>query len=235
MRPRLQPRRAPPLLCALAATLLAGCGSSSSTGNGLASKTPTQIVAAAKAAALGAATAHVKGSIVSGGKPISLDMELVAGKGGKGRIALEGVSVELIGVDKAVFVKGSSAFYRRVAGGEAARKLEGKWLKTAAKTGAFASLASLTNLGELTGSTLAAHGALSRGGTTTIDGRAAVAVTDASNGGTLYVAATGTPYPLEIVDRGAGAGKIVFDRWNQPVVLEPPGSSVYVNKLQRGR
>jgi hypothetical protein len=232
MRPRIQPRRASPLLCALAAVLLTGCGSSSSNGNGLASKTPTQILAAAKAAAASAATAHVKGSIVSGGKPISLDMELVAGKGGKGRIALEGLSVELIGVDKALYIKGSPAFYRKVGGGEAVRKLKGKWLKTTAKTGDFAALASLTNLGKLTGSTLAAHGALSRGKTTTIDGRAAVAVTDASNGGTLYVAATGTPYPLEILDRGTGAGKIVFDRWNQPVVLEPPRRSIYVNKLQ---
>ena len=235
MRPRIQPRRAVPLLCALMATLLAGCGSSSPTGNGVASKTPTQIVAAAKAAAAGAATAHVKGSILGGGKPISLDMELVAGKGGKGKVALEGASVDLIGVDKALYIKGSPAFYRKVAGAEAVRKLKGKWLKTTAKTGDFAALASLTNLRELTSSTLAAHGALSRGASITIDGRAAVGVTDSSNGGTLYVAATGTPYPLEIVDRGAGAGKIVFDRWNQPVVLEPPGSSVYVNKLQRGR
>jgi hypothetical protein len=235
MRSRMQSRRASPLLCAAVAVLLAGCGSSRPAGNGLASKTPTQILAAAKVAAASAATAHVEGSIVSAGKPISLDMELVAGKGGKGKIALEGRSVELIGVGRVVFIRGNAAFYSKVAGPEAARKLHGAWLKTTAKTGDFASLASLTSLGNLTASVLDAHGALTHAGAATVDGRAAIGVSDASSGGTLYVAATGTPYPLEIVDRGAGAGKIVFDRWNKPVELEPPASSIDVNKLQSGR
>ena len=113
----------------LAAAALAGCGSSSSSGNGVASKTPAQIVAVAKSAAAGAATVHVAGSIVSGGKPISLDMELVAGKGGKGRLSLEGLSIELIDVDRAVYINGNAAFYSHFAGAAAARALQGKWLK----------------------------------------------------------------------------------------------------------
>ncbi len=69
----------------------------------------------------------------------------------------------------------------------------------------------------LLGSTLAAHGTLARGPATTVEGRPALGVSDGANGGTLYVASTGTPYPLELVERGASAGTLVFDRWNQPV------------------
>jgi hypothetical protein len=219
----------------LMVAILAGCGSSSSSsGNGVASKSPTQIVEAAKVAAAGAATAHVVGSIVSEGKPISLDMELVAGKGGKGRITLEGLSIDLIQADGAVYINGSPAFYRHVAGAAAAQLLQGKWLKAPLNSGSFASLASLTNLSKLVGSTLADHGTLSSAGTTTIAGQKAVGVTDKAKGGTLYVAASGTPYPLEIVKSGSGGGTISFNKWNQPVSLSPPANAVNINQLQSG-
>jgi hypothetical protein len=219
---------------ALAVALLGGCGSSSSSGNGVASKSPTEIVAAAKTAAAGAATAHVSGSIVDEGKPISLDMELVAGKGGKGKISLEGLSIDLIQVDNAVYINGSTAFYRHVAGPAAAQLLQGKWLKAPASSGNFSSLASLTSLGKLIGTTLASHGTLSSAGTKTIAGQKAVGVSDVSKGGTLYVAATGDPYPLEIVKTGASGGKIVFDRWNKAVTLTAPANAININQLQSG-
>lgn len=220
---------------ALVALLLGGCGSSSSSGgNGVASKSPTEIVAAAKAAAAGAATAHVAGSIVDEGKPISLDMELVAGKGGKGKISLEGLSIDLIQVNNAVYINGSTAFYRHVAGPAAAQLLQGKWLKAPASSGNFSSLASLTNLGKLIGTTLASHGKLSKAGSTTIAGQKAVGVSDVAKGGTLYVASTGTPYPLELVKTGTGGGKITFDRWNKAVTLAAPANAININQLQSG-
>jgi hypothetical protein len=89
-------------LAALAAATLAGCGGSAHAGNGVASKTPARIVALAKSAATRAASVRVAGSIVSEGKPISLDMELLAQQGGKGQIALDGLSFRLVEVDRAV-------------------------------------------------------------------------------------------------------------------------------------
>lgn len=217
------------------AGLLAGCGSSSSSsGNGVASKSPVEIVAAAKTAAAGAASAHVAGSIVAEGKPISLDMELLAGKGGKGKITVEGLTVNLIDLNNAVYINGSTAFYRHLAGPAAAQLLQGKWLKAPAGSGNFSSLASLTDLGKLIDTTLASHGKLSSAGTTTISGQKAVGVSDVAKGGTLYVASTGTPYPLAIVKSGAGGGRIVFDRWNKAVTLTAPANAINVNQLQSG-
>jgi hypothetical protein len=234
MRSRLPPVAAafvPALACV---ALLSGCADGASSPNGVAAKTPAQIVAAARATAARAASVHVAGSIVSEGKPISLNMELVSEKGGKGRVSLDGLSFRLIDVDNAVYVSGSSAFYAHFAGTGAARVLRGKWLK-GAQSGAMASLASLARLRSLLNTALASHGQLVRAANATVEGQQAVGVSDPVNGGTLYVAATGAPYPLEIVKRGSGAGKLVFDRWNQAVSLAVPTNAIDVKQLQSGR
>ncbi|HYM56111.1 MAG TPA: hypothetical protein VES97_12170 [Solirubrobacteraceae bacterium] len=233
MRPRLVSLAGLLLGLLLAGAMLGGCGGGSS-GNGIASKTPAEIVAAAKSAADGAATVHVAGSITNEGKPLSIDMKLLRGRGGQGRITLQGLAIDLIRVDRIVYINGSAAFYRRVAGPTAAQLLQGKWLKVPASSGDFSSLASLTDLGKLLDTTLAAHGTLARGGTSTVDGQKVVAVNDVSKGGTLYVAATGSPYPVAVVRRGASPGRIAFDRWNKPVSLAAPASSININQLRRG-
>lgn len=198
----------------------------------MASKTPTQIIAAAKSASASAKSARISGSIISGGKPISLDMKLVAGKGGEGQIVLEGLSIKLVEVGQAVYMNGSTAFYQHIAGSAAAQLLQGKWLKVPASSSGFSSLASLADLGKLISMALAAHGELVSAGATTIDGQKAIGVTDSAKGGTLYVATTGTPFPLEVIKHGADGGKIVFDEWNKPVTLKAPADSIDIDKLQ---
>jgi hypothetical protein len=222
------------VLALTGAVLLAGCGSGAVRTNGIEAETPTQIVAAAKAAAGAAASVHVAGSIVSHGKPISLNMELVSEKGGKGHMSLDGLSFSLVDVDGALYVNGSSTFYTRFAGVTAARVLRGKWLK-GPQSGAMAPLASLARLRSLLSTALAAHGPLARTSNASVEGQQAVGVSDPVNGGTLYVAATGAPYPLEIVRRGVGAGKLVFDRWNQAVSLAVPTNAIDLKQLQSGR
>jgi hypothetical protein len=212
-----------------------GWGSSSPAGNGVASKSPARIVAIATAAATAAESVHVAGSILSEGEPISLNMELDAEKGGKGRVTLGNLSVDVVNVDRAVYVKAGSAFYSRFAGPATARLLQAKWLRGSSVSGPLASFTSLTELRKLLSSTLARHGALSRASSTTIDGQRAVGVSDTAGDGTLYVASTGTPYPLEIVKRGSGGGKLVFDRWNQPVALAVPPDPLDLHQLQSSR
>lgn len=216
------------------AVTLAGCGSSS-TGNGVASKAPAEIVAAAKAAADGASSVYISGTIVSKGAPISLDMELLAGRGGRGRIAQSGISFELIQVGETIYIDGSPAFYRHIGGSAAAQLFQGKWLKAPAATGEFAPLAALTDQNRLMDSALATQGALRRAGVTTVNGQKAIAIDDVSEGGTLYVAATGKPYPIEVVKDGGKGGTVVFDRWNEPVTLVAPADAIDVTKLQSVR
>jgi hypothetical protein len=222
------------LLAVLAVALaLAGCGSSSS-GNGIESQSPEQILEATKAAASKASSVHIRGSIVTSGKPIALDMELLAGKGGKGTIAQEGFTIQLVQVNGAVYINGSAAFYKHVSGSAAAALLQGKWLKAPANSGELASLAELTDLSKLIDTALADHGTLSKGGTTTVQGQKAVELKDTSKGGTLYVAATGQPYPLQITKSGAEKGLVTLSRWNQPVTLQAPANAIDISALQKG-
>jgi hypothetical protein len=214
-------------------TLIAGCGSSGSSENGVAAKAPNEIVSTSKAAAESASAVHVTGSIVSGGVPITIDLSLVEGKGGKGKISQNGLSFQLIQVGGYAYISGSSEFYKHFAGPAAAQLLQGKWLKAPATTGSLASLASLTNLHRLLEAALAKPGStLSKGSTTTVEGQRVVPVTDTRAGGTLYVATTGQPYPIQISKDGAGGGKIVFSEWNRPTTLAAPANAVDLSELQ---
>jgi hypothetical protein len=226
-----------PVALVLMATVLGGCGSSSSgssSGNGIASKAPAEIVALAKVAADGASSVHVAGSIVSGGSPITLDLELLAGKGGRGRISENGLSFNLIQVGGTAYISGSPAFYSHFGGPAAAQLFQGKWLKAPTSNGSFSTLGSLTNLSQLVESALASHGTLLKGATSTVNGQQVIAVTDASHGGTLYVATTGKPYPIQVRKSGASGGKILFDRWNAPVPLVAPKNAIDLSQLQGG-
>jgi hypothetical protein len=231
--------RPPPFACTALGVVflvsaLAGCGGSSSTsGNGISAKTPAEIVAAAKAAADEAASVHISGAI-SEGAPLSLDMQLLAGKGGRGRITQNGVSFDLVTLGGTVYIKGSPAFYRRIGGPAAAQLFQGKWLKAPATAGEFSSITALTDLRKLIDTTLATHGTLSKGATSTVNGVKAIAVNDVTKGGVLYVATTGKPYPLEIARGGANGGHIVFDRWNQAVTISPPLNAININQLRSG-
>ncbi|HEX4467368.1 MAG TPA: hypothetical protein VH025_09290 [Solirubrobacteraceae bacterium] len=235
MKPRSVLATSSLLALLLGAAILAGCGgSSSSSGNGVADKTPAEILAATKAATDTATSVHVAGSIVSDKSPITLDMSLLAGKGGRGQLSEGGLSFELIQVGGTVYIKGSPAFYKHIGGSAAAQLLQGKWLKAPSSDSDFASLGQLTNLHQLVDQTLSSHGALKKSGTTTINGQKVVGVTDTTKGGTLYIATTGKPYPVEISKGGSpsSGGKVTFDRWNGNVTLAAPKNAIDVAQLQ---
>jgi hypothetical protein len=230
MRPRFTSST---LVTLFAAGAISACGGSSSpSGNGIASKSPDAIVSTATSAIDGVSSVHVSGSVVSGGTPISLDLSLVSGKGARGSMSENGLGFQLIGVGQYVYINGSPAFWSHFGGAAAAQLFQGKWLKAPATTGNFASLSSLTNLHQLLRGLLSSHGTLSKGATTTVNGQKVVPVKDTSQGGTLYVATTGKPYPLEILKTGAAGGHITFDRFNQSVSLTAPAHSIDISQLK---
>lgn len=233
MRNRPAFAAAPLFVALLLAIVLAGCGgSSSSSGNGVADKSPNDILAATKAASEDAKSVHVSGSIVSNKSPITLDMSLLAGKGGRGQLSESGLAFELIQVGGTVYIKGTPAFYKHIGGSAAAQLLQGKWLKAPSSSADFASLSQLTDLHQLVNQTLASHGSLKKSGTTTINGQKVVGITDTTKGGTLYIATTGKPYPIAISKDGGGGGRITFDRWNSDVTLAAPKNAIDVAQLQ---
>jgi hypothetical protein len=222
---------------------LAGCGSSSKSStsanaadNGVAGKSPEEIVAATKAAADSATSVHVSGSIVTKeGTGLTLNLEIAGSRGGRGQLSEGGASFELIQVGQTVYIKGSPDFYRRIGGAAAAQLLQGRWLKAPTSNPDFASIGSITNLRKLLDSALESHGTLKKGPVQTVDGRQAVGVVDTSQGGTLYVATTGRPYPVAIAKTGKSGGKVSFSRWNLPVSITAPANAIDITQLRSAR
>src|SRR2546423_3515578 len=93
MAPRLRPLAGAAVALALSSGLLGACGGSSSSGNGIASKSPKEIVAETRAAAQKASSVHVSGSIASASTPISLNLDLAAGRGGHRHLSEGGVGL----------------------------------------------------------------------------------------------------------------------------------------------
>ena len=233
MRPRTS-LRAPWAVAALVCGALAGCGSSSS-GNGVASKSAAQIIAAARSAALSASAVHVSGKITSGGSPITLDLDLIAPRGGRGTLTDNGLGFELIQIGGTVYIKGSAAFYTRIAGPTAAQLLQGRWLKAPTSSGQFSSIASLTDLNKLLNADLPDPRHLTKGKSAKLGGTPAIAVTDTAKGETVFVATRGRPYPLQLLKSGKGGGQISLDRWNERVSLSAPADSIDITRLRSGR
>jgi hypothetical protein len=216
---------------ALALPVLAGCGSSSS-GNGVTSKSAEQIVSEAKTAADGASSVHVSGSVNSGGTPVTLNLNLAAGKGATGQVSQNGSTFKIIIDGGTAYISGSDAFYRKLGGSAAAQLLAGRWLKVSTSTPEFASFGSLTNMRKLLDTVLVGHGSLQKGSTTTVGGQQAIEVKDTTRGGSLYVATNGKPFPLQISKTGSETGAITFDKWDEPVTITAPASSVNLSELK---
>jgi hypothetical protein len=193
--------------------------------NGVARRTPNQIVAAASRAIELAHSVHVVGSVVDNGIQVRLDLHLSRGHGGQGEVSENGLGFRLISTGRVLYIQGSDAFWSHFGGASATRLFRGKWLK-APDAGQFGTLGRLATTQGLVGQLLSRHGKLFRAGRTTVDGQPAVGVVDRTQGGTLFVATTGKPYPLEVVKRGADGGFVRFTDFNQPVTITIPSKSI---------
>jgi hypothetical protein len=229
---RLVFRRWLMLVVSVAAGLLAlaGCGGSSS--NGVASKSAGEILSEAVAAAKGASSVHMSGSVTSGGQSIAVDFQLAKGRGATGSMTIKGVKADLVLVGDKVYMKGSAQFWSRLGGAQGAavaQLLKDKWI-VAPASGQFASLAQITDVNALMTQLSKDHGTLSKGAETKVGGEKVIAVRS-SKGGTLYVATTGKPYPVQLSRSGSAGGKISFDKWGASVKLEAPKAAVDLSKI----
>jgi hypothetical protein len=189
--------------------------------NGEAGKSIPRILADVQAAADGARSVYVLGSGSSGGSSFSLNLRLMAGRGGEGTIDEGGLSFQIVRIGAKAYFEGSTAFWRHFAGAGGAELFKGKWIEAPATSGQLASLTSLTSITQLFDQILGSHGTLVVGKTTVIRGRPALAIVDKTDGGTLYIAATGPPYPLKLTSPD-GKGSVDFEDWNQPFRLAVP-------------
>jgi hypothetical protein len=225
-----------------AALLLAGCGSSGGGGGGgsASSAAPAskpasqvkdlpadQVLAKAKQALASAKSVHftAKGTSSSDGD-ISFDMKLAQGPNATGTIGAAGQELKIVRVGQDAYISGNEALLASLSQG---RAVAGKWIKMPASTPGLSSLLDVTDLSKGMGEVLKAKGKLSIGTSKVVDGKQTVALVDSdpSGGGTLYVSAEGTPYPLLIEPAAASKdkGSAHFSEYDAPVTVTPPPAS----------
>ena len=102
--------------------------------------------------------------------------------------------------------------------------------KGSAKSGQLAALTPLTDAGRLFKAALGQHGKLANKGETDYHGQKVVEIEDTTQGGKLYVAATGDPLPVALKG-GAQQGRIAFDDWNADATVEAPKGAIDLSQF----
>jgi hypothetical protein len=218
-------RRLP--LALLLATALAGCGGSGSSGE--ASKSGSAILADARQAALAADSVRIVGAVHNAGHRISLDLSLTQGSGG-GTMTLDGSKVDVIRVGNMAYIRAGADFYRRFGAAAAARLPSGKWVKVPTTTQNFAQLVSLTDLYSFLTQSLNTKGKVAKGAVKTVDGQKAIELRS-PHGGSLYVATSGKPYPVEFSSRAAPAGTVTLSDWDSANAPTAPPHALNIGAL----
>lgn len=227
------------VLCVLPIAV-AACGSSSSNSSGSSSattsKSPDELLKAAQSAVSSAKSVHVSGAVNESKAKVPVEVTVVPGKGVTGKFTYQGHPIEVIEVDKALYIKGGGALFSQLPASETAA-LSGKWLEIPLSGPLTAAFGKLTHfetqvkepLLKLKGTTLKSTG------TKTIEGTAATGL-QATNDPTVtvYVANAEPNYPVAVETTGANASKLVFGDWNKEVTLTAPSGAVELTKVLGG-
>jgi hypothetical protein len=213
----------------LGVAALVGCGGSS--GNGVASKSAPQILAASTSAAANASSVHVAGESAQGRLKLAIDLRL-SREGGHSKVSLLGTPFEVIRIGSTLYLKGGRAFYSQL-GLDPAHIPQGTWVKASNDATQSGELASLADLRRETRQLLQTTGSVAKGPTTTIDGQPAIELKTSGRlyTGVIYVATSGQPYPLELERHGRETSHITLTDWNQGVTITPPVNTLDISQL----
>ncbi len=212
------------VLCLLA-IILASCGGSNA--NDIASKSPEQILASARQAALRASSVHIVNNAAQGRLRFASDQELDQ-SGGRARVKLAGLSFEVTRTGNTLYLTGNPAFARRLEHTIGIHLTPGTWLKAAANNPQLAQLAYLTELDKQLTVQLTVPRPLAKGPASTLDGQPAITLNHKAKlyNGTLYIATTGNPYPIKQTKQGRETGQTTYTNWNQPITIAAPANTI---------
>jgi hypothetical protein len=219
------------------AMVLASCGSAD---NGVASKPASEILAASTNAAKSASSVRISSTTKTGPATSTFNLELGTNSG-RAAYSLIGLRFEVLRTGGALYLRGNKTFRGRLGnklggktGAVAAAKLPaGTWIKVPAASSSLAGLGELTNISaELP--RILAPAPVVKGTATTINGQRAITLKETTKlyNGTLYIATTGEPYPIQLVKHGRQTGKMTFTGWNDPIKLSAPANTVDISRLE---
>jgi hypothetical protein len=198
-------------------------------GNGMVGLPAEEVLAKATDAARRSTSVRIKGQVVQRGKTAGLDLRLKGAEGGVGTVTFESREFHLVRVGRDLYVTGGPGAFAAL--GRAGRLVEGKPVRVSASDPRFTEVVGFTDLHRIFALLLKPAPGLSKGEQMDVNGRHALALRNAAGrGGTLWVATSGTPYPLRLdapPSAGVGvSGVLDFLEYGAPVALTPPAGAV---------
>jgi hypothetical protein len=179
---------------------------------------PYLLFARSMAAARAATSVHVAESDTSSRSPTGFDLRLVTGTGGAGTLIDGANRFDIIQVRRFLYFRAGANFWLAHTSRAAAKRFANHWVRTPVANKDFAWMTELTDIRKLLSGLASSSGSLKLGQTKTIRGTPAVGLLD-GGGGTIWVAASGTPFPLLLT---APDLSLSFDSWDTPIRLTAP-------------
>ena len=175
---------------------------------------------------------HIRSKVAQGRLTATLDLQLTE-TGGRARVGLAGVSNELLRIGDAVYLRSNPSLRKRFAR-SGVHLAEGGWVRASA--GSAGQLGQLLDMRRELDTLLESTKQLSKVATRTVNGHKTVVLKESGRAlstPTIYISATGTPYPVKIVKQGREHGEVTFTAWNRPVTLAAPVGALPLGALQR--
>jgi hypothetical protein len=215
------------LALALAAGI-AAAGCSSSSGNGIASQSVSQIKSSVEQAISSASSVQINGNTTQNGKTITFQVVTFSSGDFSGSLDQSGNTVMIKKIGSNDYLNGSSGYYEAVgAPASEASALGGIWVYGPDSQLGFGSSFTLSSI---VTSIKNPQGTLKKGTSSTIDGQAAFSVIS-SKGGSLWVATNGKAYPVQLANSGTNGGTITFSNWNQGTSPAIPAGAKSISSL----
>jgi hypothetical protein len=206
------------------------------TDNGVANLPASQIMSRAQAALKKASSVHLKGKMASEGEQFTIDLRM-SDKGGTGTMTQAGQTLQLLRIGTTVYIRADEDFWRTQTGSDAAAELlKGKYLKGTTSDPKVASLALFTDADKFVAELFSPKRTVTKGAKKTVRGVEAISlISPGKDGGTLYVATRGEPYPLQIASNTQSEpGLIDFLDYGAPVKLTAPPADQVVDTSKLG-
>ena len=205
------------------------------TSSGNATIAPAEVGQKVRAAMAAAESFHMVGSGIDSGKRLAFDIHFGPHKT-DGSITQDTQKIELINPGGAsVYFRLPDELWRQFAGEGAVAIFSGKWVQVPSKDSRFASLAKSFDKDEFLGGLTddSSSDDLKLVGPATVDGTAATKY-KASDGSEIYVAASGPPVLLKIVDSSSTGGTVTFSDYGKAYPFAPPPASQTIDFSKLG-
>ena len=206
--------------------LLAESGGGAVTGQ---SESANQFVKAAAQALTSARSFRMSGTLAASGGSSSVDLVLFSNNDVEGNLTGEGNLLHVVVVNGTDYFQASAAYWQKVGhlSLNLAKSIASDWISFPnSGPDGFGSSLGFSSLA----SSMKTDAGVSIVGHKKVDGHAAVGV-KCTGGSVLWIAATGTPYPILEVKQGSGGGSLKFSGWNSFKWPKAPKGAIALSSL----